>query len=96
MQPLQTRLSLVSLVPIPEPVFPAEPVTEIREPAIIRQALADPDRARVVGVRLAVSILRKSFRIQYPVRTIQKLCSFEDHLYDMLVAMIFRGGLGVE
>jgi hypothetical protein len=27
---------------------------------------------------------------------VQKLRCFKDHLYDMLVAMIFRGGLGVE
>jgi hypothetical protein len=30
------------------------------------------------------------------VRRIEKLCGFDDHLYDMLVAMIFSGYLGVK
>jgi hypothetical protein len=45
----------------------------------------------MIGMRLAVRILGKSLWIEYPVGRIQKLCSFEDHLYDMLVAMILRG-----
>jgi hypothetical protein len=48
----------------------------------------------VIGVGLAVRILGKTRRIEYPVRRIQELRSFEDHLYDMFVAMILRGFAG--
>ena len=30
------------------------------------------------------------------MRSRQQLCSFKDHLYDMLVAMMFRSNAGIE
>jgi hypothetical protein len=43
-----------------------------------------------------IGILWEYHAFFIPMCGIQQLCGFEDHLYDMLVAMIFRGLLRVE
>jgi hypothetical protein len=45
---------------------------------------------------LLVGILREMHSGFHPMCSVEKLSSFEDHLYDMLVAMIFRGLDGIE
>ena len=50
----------------------------------------------MIDVGLAVGIWKQHGWVEHPVSRVEKLCSFEDHLYDMLVAMIFRGCFWVE
>ena len=50
----------------------------------------------MVHVRLFIRILWKVHTSLHPMCSVEKLSSFEDHLYDMLVAMIFRGLCRIE
>lgn len=78
-------------------VLCAECHSKFTEPHVVVKALSNPDGTGVIGMSLLVGVLREFVpRRRNPVCGIQELRSFEDHLYDMLVAMIFRGGLGVE
>ena len=96
MQPAEMRFGLVFLVSVAKAVFLAQPVAELAEPDVVGQTLTRPDRAGMVEVRLLVGILGKDHSLFAPMSRVEELGGFEDHLYDMLVAMIFRGGFGVE
>jgi hypothetical protein len=50
----------------------------------------------MVHVCLLIGVLREMHSSFHPMCSVEKLSSFEDHLYDMLVAMIFRGLDGIE
>jgi hypothetical protein len=50
----------------------------------------------MIEVRHTIRILGKKVSTGNPVGGIQKLSGFEDHLYDMLVAMMFRSNAGIE
>jgi hypothetical protein len=95
-QPLEVALRLVFLVSIAKPILLTQPISEFSKPRVIGETLASPDRTRMVKVCPLVSILGKNQSFLIPVCRIQQLGSFKDHLYDMLVAMIFRGFLWVE
>ena len=95
-EPLQMSLRHVPAL-VAVCVFGTERETEFAEPLVIVKAFADPNRGGMIVVCLFVRVLREHIsRRRNPVGSIEKLGSFEDHLYDMLVAMIFRGGLGIE
>jgi hypothetical protein len=77
-------------------IFIAQGETKLTEPPVIGPGLPNPDSTRVVRMGLLVGVRRETSRVNDPVRAIEKLCTFKDHLYDMLVAMMFRGLAGIE
>jgi hypothetical protein len=50
----------------------------------------------MIEMRHTIRILGKNVAACNPVSRIQELSRFEDHLYDMLVAMMFRSSAGIE
>jgi hypothetical protein len=70
--------------------------SEFAEPAVIGPGLPNPDAAGMVGMGLLVRSCRETTRVNDPVGTIEELGRFKDHLYDMLVAMMFRSDAGIE
>jgi hypothetical protein len=77
-------------------IFIAQGESELTEPPVVGPGLPNPDSTRVVRMGLLVGIGRQETCVGHPVRAIEKLCAFKDHLYDMLVAMMFRGVAGIE
>ena len=97
-QPHDVPLALVLLVlTVTILVLFTEEPTKVCEPLIVRDTFTSPNSTGVVGMSLFVSIRGKiCATVENPVGGIEQLCGFEDHLYDMLVAMIFRSEFGTE
>jgi hypothetical protein len=70
--------------------------SELAEPPVIGPGLPNPDGTRVIHMGLLVGVLGESQPGLRPVRRVEELGSFKDHLYDMLVAMMFRSFAGIE
>jgi hypothetical protein len=81
---------LVSLS-VPKGVLTAQPQAEIREPTVVLNGLADPNRTRVVGMSFLIGKCMEIIWIQDPVCTVQELSRFKYHFNDMLVAMRLGG-----
>ena len=94
-QPNNMCLRLVNLS-VSKRVLLTQRQSQLTEPYVVVNALARPDRARVIGMCLPVRARRENALIDNPMDTIQQLCSFKDHLYDMLVAMMFRSFAVIE
>jgi hypothetical protein len=86
----------VFIVSIPKSIFLTQPIAQLSKPHVIGQALTCPNRTRMIEMCLLVGVLRQNHAFLIPVSRIQELSCFKDHLYNMLVAMIFRGFFGIE
>jgi hypothetical protein len=89
-EPFDVGLGLVNLA-VAKGVFDTQCHSKLTEPDVVVLTLASPDGAGVIEVGLFVTTGREDF-----VGGVQELGSFEDHLYDMLVAMMFRSNARVE
>jgi len=79
------------MLSVSEAVFVTQPQTHLDQPFVVRKALTNPNGTGMVSMRLLVCIRWNVIWVKYPAGCIEKLGCFEDHLYDMFVAMIFRG-----